>query len=99
MVSFYSLALKHIRSQSALKESESKFRDLFETSPIGVFRSTASGEFLDVNPTLARLLGYKSPKELIDASKITPIPKLIYKDPLARERFIREHNVDCSYRA
>jgi len=43
-----------------LKESEERYRSLFERVPVGLYRTTSEGQVLDVNPALVRLLGYPS---------------------------------------
>lgn len=55
-----------VRVKAALRESEEKYRSLTENIPVGVFRSTPGpkGRFLEVNPALVRMLGYRSRKEL-----------------------------------
>ncbi len=52
---------------SALRKSEEKYRTLFNNINIGVYRATFGkhGKFLDVNPALVRILGYRSKKELL----------------------------------
>src|SRR5204863_325035 len=40
---------------------ESLYRDLFLSASEGIYRSLPDGGFLDVNPALARMLGYESP--------------------------------------
>lgn len=44
---------------------EDNYRDFFEHSTIGMYRSTLDGHFLDVNEALAQLLGYASVTELL----------------------------------
>jgi PAS domain S-box-containing protein len=44
---------------------ESLYRDLFLSASEGIYRSLPGGGFLDVNPALARMLGYESPAELL----------------------------------
>jgi PAS domain S-box-containing protein len=46
------------RAQEALRESEERYRRLFEGVPLGLYRSTPEGKLLDANPALARLFGY-----------------------------------------
>ncbi len=40
-----------------LQESEERFRTLFEAVPLGISRTTYSGQMLDANPALCELLG------------------------------------------
>ena len=51
-------------SQEALKESEERFRGLYENSTIGMYRTTPGGKILLANPSLVRMLGYSSFEEL-----------------------------------
>ena len=41
------------------RESEARFTELFETLQEGVYLATADGKFEDINPALARMLGYR----------------------------------------
>lgn len=57
--------------EEALMQAELKYREIFEHSPVAIFRTTVDGRFLDVNPACARLLGYASPEEVLhDVSDI-----------------------------
>jgi PAS domain S-box-containing protein len=53
------------QAETALKASEARYRGLFEGVPVGVYRTSMSGEILAANPTLAELLGHAGPDELI----------------------------------
>jgi PAS domain S-box-containing protein len=46
------------RAQTALRESESRFRTIFEGAGTGIALTAADGRILDVNPALADMLGY-----------------------------------------
>jgi PAS domain-containing protein len=48
-------------AEEALRESEKKFRELFERVPVGLFQSSIDGRLLDANPEMARVFGYESP--------------------------------------
>jgi PAS domain S-box-containing protein len=52
------------RVERALRESEERFRSLFENAPIGLYRSSREGRFLMANTALVHLLGYESGAEL-----------------------------------
>ncbi len=47
------------RAQKALRESEQKFRLYFNNAPIGYQSLDENGNFIDVNRTWLRMLGYK----------------------------------------
>jgi PAS domain S-box-containing protein len=51
--------------EQALRESEERFRGLFENVFEGVYRSTQGGNLLMANPALMRMLGYASEEELL----------------------------------
>ena len=53
------------RAEQALRDSEQRYRRLFERNLAGVFRSTPDGRFLECNPAFARILGYDAPEELL----------------------------------
>ena len=46
------------RIGKALRQSEAKYRSLFERNKAGVFRSAADGRFLDCNEAFAQMFGY-----------------------------------------
>jgi len=48
-----------------LRESENKYRGIYENALEGIFRTSVSGRLLRANPSLARILGYDSPEELV----------------------------------
>jgi len=51
-------------AEKALEESEAKYRELFDSMPVGFYTSTPEGYFLDANPSFIRMLGYESLEEL-----------------------------------
>ncbi len=82
------------RSQEALRESEERFRTLFENAVEGVYETTPEGGFLNVNLALARILGYATPAQLIGAN--LKIEAGLYVAPSRRAEFfaaIGEDNV------
>jgi len=80
------IALSDISEQQAgeaLRQSEEKYHNIYYHSVLGIFRSTFEGRFIDMNPALARLLGYDSPQEAIDL--ITNIAEQVYAKPHERD--------------
>jgi two-component system cell cycle sensor histidine kinase/response regulator CckA len=59
--------------QEALSRSEASFRSLVEGAPHGIYRATTTGQFLQVNPALQRMLGYDSVQELLQADLATQV--------------------------
>lgn len=52
------------RTETALRQSEAKYRTLFETISEGVFQTSPNGELLAANRALVEMLGYSSENEL-----------------------------------
>src|SRR5262249_42086542 len=44
------------RAEEALRRSEAGFRSVVEDAPYGIFRTSTTGEFLQVNPALQKML-------------------------------------------
>lgn len=73
-------------AEQALVESEERFRLLFENAIEGVFQTSLDGRILIANKSMAKILGYDNPHELISA--ITDIGSQIYANPHEREIMI-----------
>ena len=68
------------QSEQALRQSEEKYRELFENATHGIFRSQLDGTLLDVNPALVAMLGYSSKEELLTRN----LSRDIYEVPADR---------------
>jgi PAS domain S-box-containing protein len=53
------------RAEEALRESEQKYRDIFDFASLGIYQSRRDGSLLTANRPLAEMLGYDSPEELM----------------------------------
>lgn len=85
---------KRRQSENALRETEEKYRTIFENAVDGIFQTTLDGHYLSANPALARIYGYESPEELI--TNLTNISKQLYVDSNRRIEFkqlIQEHGM------
>lgn len=60
-------------------------QDIFVNAPIGIFSSSPEGRYISVNPSMARILGYKTPEELMNS--VTDIAAQVYFNPAERENF------------
>jgi PAS domain S-box-containing protein len=83
------------RFETALLESEERYRAFFATSQDCVFITTLDGSWIDFNDVAVRLFGYDSREDL----KKTDIPHL-YANPHDRDnhaRFIRENGYSFEY--
>ena len=73
-------------AEQKLKDSEEKYRDIFENSPLGMFRSTPPGKFIEANPAFAKMLGYNNLNEILQ--NIYDIGKQVYADPKQRKKVL-----------
>ena len=71
--------------EAELRESEEKYRSIFNEAVEGIYQTTPAGIFLSANPALSQLLDYDSPHALLKA--IHDIGNQIYVDPARREEF------------
>lgn len=69
------------QAEEKLRLNELKYRNLIETMPDGVYRSTHEGEFVEVNPAMVNILGYGSKEELMNID----IKTQLYFSPEDRE--------------
>ncbi|MCP4540799.1 MAG: PAS domain S-box protein [Chloroflexi bacterium] len=51
--------------EEALRESEERYRSLFDSAPVGIYRTTPGGQFLDVNPAFIEMMGYPDRESLL----------------------------------
>jgi len=79
---------------TSVRQAERKYRSIFENAVEGIYQSTPDGRLLTANPTMARIFGYESPKEMI--ASVSNIDHELYVDPEQREevaRLLREQDV------
>ena len=70
-----------------LEESERKYRHLFETAMVGIYRTRISdGKILAANQTLADLLGYSSVDQCVEEY----VTSKHYTDPKRREELLHQ---------
>ena len=81
--------------QAQLRSAEQRYRSIFENAILGIFQTTPEGQFLSVNPAMARILGYETPEELV--ANIKDIPNELYVVPDQRQaavdRLLNEHEI------
>ncbi|MGQ0802177.1 MAG: PAS domain S-box protein [Pseudomarimonas sp.] len=75
------------KQQQALQAAERCYRELFEGSPIGLFKTHADGRILEVNPVLLGMLGYTEIERMRES---LPTMGSIYLDPLQRKEVLAE---------
>lgn len=79
-------------SQAALKETEKKYREIFNNASEGIFQTTREGRLILANPALATMLGYDSSREIVDS--VTDIAKDVYFDAVKRDEFLNIINTE-----
>jgi PAS domain S-box-containing protein len=75
------------RAETALKESEKKYRDLFNNAQVGLSRTRISdGQVLESNEKMAQIFGYRNAKEFIEKYVFSEN----YVDPEVRKWLLSE---------
>ena len=76
------IAIKRQLDEDKLRNSEMRYRGLFENVVDGVYIASRDGDLVATNPALVEMLGYDSAEELKSIGR-TPI---LYVNPIDRER-------------
>jgi PAS domain S-box-containing protein len=78
------------QSEENLRQSEERFRNIFENTTIGIYRTTPDGRILMANPALVQILGFESFDELakrnLEQEGFEPgYPRSVFKQRIERE--------------
>jgi len=84
MAQIAGIAIERRAAEDALRNSEVKFRGLFESMMEGVYQTSCDGRILVANPAFVNLMGYGSAEELYRV----PVAEL-YWYPSDRDTFVR----------
>ncbi|NJN88811.1 MAG: PAS domain S-box protein, partial [Leptolyngbyaceae cyanobacterium SL_7_1] len=76
------------RAEAGLRIAEENYRGIFENALEGIFQSTPDGQFIRINPAMARTYGYESPEEMLHT--IVDIGEQMYVEPLDRQVFLQQ---------
>lgn len=76
------------RSAPGEESGESRYHQLFDDAGLGLFRSTPDGRILSVNPAMARLFGYATPREMLD--HIGQAAAKVFLDPGKRTEIVTQ---------
>jgi two-component system, cell cycle sensor histidine kinase and response regulator CckA len=83
------------QAEEALRKSEEQFRNLFDNAMEGIFRTTLEGQIVMINPAMAHMLGYASPRDAMN--RIADIAAQLYAVPAERgkliSRLVREERI------
>ena len=80
-----SQAAERILALGDLEKAEENYRSIFENAVEGIYQTTPDGKFISANPALAKMLGYKTSKELLE--KVIDVEEQLYVDPKERDEF------------
>lgn len=76
------------RAERALSEAEKKYRTIVENAAGGIYQTTPDGQFLSANRSMARILGYEAPEEIL--RDVRNANTHIYVDAEGRSKFLNE---------
>jgi two-component system NtrC family sensor kinase len=87
------------RFEKDLRESEEKFRNLFERVQHGLFISSKEGKFLDCNQAMLNKLGYPTKEEFlsIDIAKdlyVKPEDRKTFQSLVEKDGFVKDFEVE-----
>ena len=94
------------RAAEKLRKSEKRYQDLFNSIPVGLYRTTPEGSILDVNPAMLDILGYpdrngllqiKSPETYIDIDERERFQHLLEQQGFVHDFTVqlRRHDGRC----
>ena len=75
---------ERVQAEEAIRESETRIRDLMETVPIGISISSPEGDILEVNTAMLEIYGYDLSEEFVNVSAVAH-----YYNSKDRERFVK----------
>ncbi len=70
--------------ETTLKETEAKYRNIFENAMEGIFQTDREGRITQANPSFARIHGYDSPDEIMHSI----VTKELFADPSDHSRLL-----------
>lgn len=70
-------------AEAALRDSEERFRNIYNNATIGIYRTSAEGEILMANPAIIDMLGFENYEELVESNNI----KNVYGKTESRTKF------------
>ncbi|HWK89464.1 MAG TPA: PAS domain S-box protein [Longimicrobium sp.] len=83
-------------SEQALRDSEERYRSLFEESRDAIYITTLDGRFVDVNQALVDLFGYSREellREEVGELYESPADRQRFRDEINRTGFVRDYEV------
>lgn len=98
LVRTMSFAIKRCQAERALRESEGRYRNLFERNLAGVYLTDQSGRILDCNDAFAKILGAAEKRDLFDTPAwdlyLDPDQAAALRGELDASRELKNHRLD-----
>ena len=96
-------AMERMRNSKALRESERRYKRLYERVEAGVFELNPAGKLISANPALVKMLGYENENELLALD----LARQVFSRPSDYENWFRvlreegqtiqsQHRLKCS---
>ena len=70
---------ERVHMEEALRDSEERYRSIFENAVEGIYQTLPDGRYIRVNPALARMHGFASPEEMMES--VTDMGTQIFMNP------------------
>ncbi len=81
----FKLRLELAEKSYIVRQSEKKYKSIFDNSIEGIFQTTPEGKFIIANPALIKMLGYSDMEELLKLN----IENDVFKDHADRDKLIK----------
>jgi len=93
------MAIERKQAEKALRQSEEKYKTIAENIEVGIYRTSsgADGRFIEANPAIVNMFGYKDKQEFlsINVSKLYHDPKgrISFQKKMLHEGFVKNKEV------
>jgi len=94
--------LRQQKANAALQEAEQKLQTFIDTAPVAIFETTVDGMILMANKTMATMLGYETPEDMLFHRN--QLRKPLYVDQAVREKLVAVlsekgvvHDYECQW--
>jgi two-component system cell cycle sensor histidine kinase/response regulator CckA len=88
---------QHMRFEETLRESEERYRTLFEGSRDAVYITTREGRFVDFNQAFLDLFGYSKEELMVlhaQETYVHPVDRYRFRQEIEERGFVRDYEVN-----